>query len=528
MLSLLVCACAGARGGTRGPTTRIEGHIHGHDGRVPSLAHARVIDAATQQPLAQVQADKQGGFALKSRQHGLAWLELTAVDHAQLRVPILLDGTALSLEATLGTYGPGDPAQPVQLIAWHGDPQKAPPTTSVMKRGTDGSLVGELTTAARTMRVQLINLAGGGRQVNPPHAKRYEYDGGGDYLGFVDAEGGALHVVVRPEDVPNAAAPQLVFTPADAPAARVAALGELWPTLLRAPTPDDITALWERARTTDDALVRRIATAMALTIERRGDAELTSEERTLATALITSTPFGDPLWPFMPDGVARAAELTGDPAHTKLLDRVIAEQLGPEQSGMVLLGRLAHAYDAGDEPRARALYARIGKSPYLEMGLAEMAAAWNPDRKLKPGATLPRFEAGTLDPKTRVGSEDLRGKLVLIELWATWCQPCVDGMDELHALHREFGGEPSDGRPRFEILSISMDEQSAEVQTFRERWPMPWLHAFAGDQREQLYATFETATLPYTVLVDADGKVLEASAAVEPGQLRAWLEKHGR
>jgi thiol-disulfide isomerase/thioredoxin len=125
-------------------------------------------------------------------------------------------------------------------------------------------------------------------------------------------------------------------------------------------------------------------------------------------------------------------------------------------------------------------------------------------------------------------SADLAGKVVLIELWATWCAPCVAAMDDLHALHAEFGGDPGPGRPRFEVLSISMDDDVAEVETFRKRWPMPWMHAFAGDRREQLYATFETGTLPFAVLVDERGDILAASTTLAPEDLRALLTEHLR
>lgn len=490
--------------------------MHGRDGRVPPLAHVRVIDPGTDATDEAV-VRKDGGFVLKSRRRGLAWLELTAVDHAAFRVPIVLDGTAIRFDATLGTYAPADDRATPEIHVWKKGAEDSEPTVFELQRQSNGDLAAEVPTSAKRVAVQIANVAGLGRSVNAPGATAYEYDGAGDYYGMFEPAGGKLRIVMTQAQQPRGDAPKLAFTPADSPAARVAALGELWQPTLRVQTPADTPALWQRAKDSDDALVRRIATAMALAIDRRNNDELAADERALAEALVASTPFGDALWAFMPGGVVRAADIGGKP---ELVERVLAEQLGPEQSAMVLLGMLASASDRGDEARTRELWAKISKPPYAELGLVEMAAAWNPDRKVKRGGVLPRFEAAQLGATQRLRSEDLGGKIVLIELWATWCQPCVEAMDELHALHGEYAG------PGFEILSISMDEEAALVEKFRARWPMPWLHVFGGDDREKLYTAFETATLPYTVLVGADGTILEAAAAMEPGELRRWLERH--
>jgi thiol-disulfide isomerase/thioredoxin len=225
--------------------------------------------------------------------------------------------------------------------------------------------------------------------------------------------------------------------------------------------------------------------------------------------------------------MADAVDVSGSPEHRAKLERVMNEQLGPEASGMLLLSRLAEASTEGDVEQARTVYVRLNKPPYAELGFGELASAWNPDRKLKPGAVLPSFEGNQLGAsKDKLRSEQLRGKLVLIELWATWCKPCVDSMEELHALHEELGGKAAGGRPPFEIVSISMDDDPAAVEGFRKTWPMPWLHILAGEDRERLYATFETGVLPFAVLVDERGTILAAGAELDVEQIRGAIAAH--
>ncbi|MBC8071099.1 MAG: redoxin domain-containing protein [Deltaproteobacteria bacterium] len=506
-------------------TTAIRGTVHGHDGAVPALAHARIVDPRTHDQT-EVVVGSDGRFALESPVVGFAVLELTAVDHAQLRIPVVLDGAPLELDVVLGTYVAGDAGLPVSVMSWAGDPDESAPTITAMTRDAGGRLVADIATDAKQLRLQLTNFAGEGRSVDVPGAKHYEYDSGGDYRSIVDAVGGKVHLEIAPGSAPAGVAPKLSFAKPGSTAAAVAALGRHWP-IGPTTTEADAVALWTAARNTGDATAKRAAIAMALAVDQREDDKLGSDERALAGALLEGTPLGDTLWVLEPNGLARAVEISGAPAHRALLERVLDEQLGPEAGGMLLMGRLATADAKGDVEQARALFARLSREPYAELGYAQFASAWNPDRKVKAGAAVPSFEGTQLGAGTaKLRSEQLRGKLVLIELWATWCKPCVDSMDELHALHAEHGGKPKAGRPAFEIVSIAMDDDKAAVEDFRKNWPMPWLHVFAGADRELLYATFETAVLPYAVLVDERGTIITAGADLDIEKIRGAIAGH--
>ena len=114
------------------------------------------------------------------------------------------------------------------------------------------------------------------------------------------------------------------------------------------------------------------------------------------------------------------------------------------------------------------------------------------------GARMPDFAFA--DPAgKRLTSAELRGKPVLINLWATWCGPCILEMPALDRLAEESGG-------KLRVLTISQDLQGAEkvVPFFAQRKFAnlePWL-----DPDNVLGHFYATGVLPTTVLYDARGR----------------------
>ncbi len=114
------------------------------------------------------------------------------------------------------------------------------------------------------------------------------------------------------------------------------------------------------------------------------------------------------------------------------------------------------------------------------------------------GAAMPDFKFS--DPAGQsLSSAELKGKPVLINLWATWCGPCVLEMPMLDGLAEKFRG-------RVTVLTISQDSGNAEkvARFFAEkqfRHLKPWL-----DPSNDLGFHYNTGLLPTTVLYDAAGK----------------------
>lgn len=102
---------------------------------------------------------------------------------------------------------------------------------------------------------------------------------------------------------------------------------------------------------------------------------------------------------------------------------------------------------------------------------------------------------------------DFKGRVVLVNLWATWCPPCIAEMPDLDALQTKLGGE------RFQVVAVSLDRGGIpQVTRWFERNEIHALTPYAADAGQ-----FGNALLPTSLLLDAQGRVAWHGAG-----LRDW------
>ena len=127
------------------------------------------------------------------------------------------------------------------------------------------------------------------------------------------------------------------------------------------------------------------------------------------------------------------------------------------------------------------------------------------DQSLPPSAgsvTPPGFSATTLDGQ-RVSLDTYKGKVVLLDCWATWCGPCVAEVPNVKSAYNRFHAQG------FEVLGISLDENKEALRSFVARKGMPWPQVFnaEADPGRDPASLYGVRAIPFTVLVGKDGKI---------------------
>ena len=148
---------------------------------------------------------------------------------------------------------------------------------------------------------------------------------------------------------------------------------------------------------------------------------------------------------------------------------------------------------------------------------ALLCAAPASARLPKVGDVAPDFTFTLMDG-SKVSRDDLKGQVVLLNFWATWCPPCVEELPMLNGFYR-------DHRARgWQVVGLAIDQPSA-VRKFLERVPLDFPVGLAGLQGTDLGRSLGNLAggLPFTVLFGTDGSIMHRKMGqITTEDLRQW------
>lgn len=126
-------------------------------------------------------------------------------------------------------------------------------------------------------------------------------------------------------------------------------------------------------------------------------------------------------------------------------------------------------------------------------------------------ASATNFTLSDLDGKRHQLSE-FKGKVVLLNFWATWCGPCQVEMPHLEAMHKELGAKG------LVVLGISTDDAKLDATVKPNVKRLGLTYLILRDPQTTVVSQFNPAkTLPFNVLVDKAGQVAKVHAGYNPG-----------
>lgn len=134
------------------------------------------------------------------------------------------------------------------------------------------------------------------------------------------------------------------------------------------------------------------------------------------------------------------------------------------------------------------------------------------------GEAIPAVEVAGLDGGTIRLPADLGGRPMLVNLWASWCGPCIEEMPELDRYTRAQGPDGT------QVLGIALDDAEA-VRAFLARIPVQYAIAIdaPGPADAGVRLGNPRGVLPYTALISADGRLLKQKIGpFEHGEVDAW------
>jgi len=116
------------------------------------------------------------------------------------------------------------------------------------------------------------------------------------------------------------------------------------------------------------------------------------------------------------------------------------------------------------------------------------------------GSPANDFEGKTLEGE-RIQLSDYKGKVVLIDIWASWCTPCRKEMPFLIELYSEFD------RSNFEIIAINIDDKISNAKSFLSQLKYQPMFPIVMDPKKEIPELYRIKAMPTTILIDKTGKI---------------------
>jgi thiol-disulfide isomerase/thioredoxin/Tfp pilus assembly protein PilF len=241
--------------------------------------------------------------------------------------------------------------------------------------------------------------------------------------------------------------------------------------------------------------------------------ELVAEAQPGKDAAIAHYQFGVVL---MDEALNKKKDEVYSRAHAELSQALVAAPNFP--TALFLDGRaLAHL---GQDDAAEAQFQKFVTLAPADEPNRQRALRYIDEPGLARARMAPAFSVTTLSGQ-RVALDDLKGKVVLLDFWATWCAPCREALPHMRAIAKKFDGEP------LVIVSVSLDSDQQKWKDYVASNSMTWTNYCDGGFTGPISKLFGVEAIPHTFTIDPDGILQDehiGDASVE-GKLKKLIAR---
>jgi len=144
----------------------------------------------------------------------------------------------------------------------------------------------------------------------------------------------------------------------------------------------------------------------------------------------------------------------------------------------------------------------IVATPLILLSLKERESTSKPEKSsVREGRAAPDFTFPDLDGK-KVSLSDFKNRVVFVNIWATWCPPCVEEMPSIERLHNRFKGD------QFQILAVSIDAKGRDVVVpFMKKLNLTF--PVLLDPEEKIRTLYGLTGVPESFVIDRQGIVVK-------------------
>ena len=199
-------------------------------------------------------------------------------------------------------------------------------------------------------------------------------------------------------------------------------------------------------------------------------------------------------------------------SHEELTKALAAHQNFSD--AVFLDGRMLALLQQDDAAEAR--FRQYVKMEGVDDPVRQRALRYIDHPELARARMAPAFAVTTLDGQ-HISLDDLQGKVVLLDFWATWCGPCREALPHLRDLAKKFQGQP------LVILSVSLDSDEQKWKDFIAKNEMTWPQYRDGGFTSPISKLFSVTAIPHTFTIDTDGVLQDEH--IGDGSIEGKLKK---